>query len=254
MPPKSKSSKKQQLEISGDNKDSKISLTPTSDTVSAPAAVSVSDTTQDTVSTQDVVVAPTKSIKNKNISHADIVTLLEQQIEIGENESKRLKDNIKQLKDIRKLISKADQHQQKKSKNKTKVERKPTGFARPRGLSDEMLHFLTDTAKITEIEVNRKDEDISSVKIENGCKLARNELTKALCQHFKNTGMIKDDKDKRKIFLDQSTQKLFRINTEDFKKSGGVLSDDNEPIITYFNLQTYLPIHCLKDQIETQSA
>ena len=189
-----------------------------------------------------------KSQKNRyrQLNYDEIMTLIDDHINQNDNEKNRLKESTRSLKEIKKFLLKTDQHQ-KKIKQKPKVNRKPTGFARPRGISDEMLDFLTNTAKINEIVVNRKDEPVSTIKIEPGCKLARNELTKVLCYHFKNNNMRKDPSDQRKIYLDQATSKLFRIDVDKFR-SDGKLSENGEAIITYFDLQKYLPIHCTKDE------
>ena len=58
--------------------------------------------------------------------------------------------------------------------------------------------------------------------------------------------MRKNDLDKRDIHLDQETTKLFGIDVSQFEKTGGRLSETREPIITYFDLQKYLPRHCGK--------
>lgn len=184
--------------------------------------------------------------RSRQLNYDEIMTLIDDHITQNDNDKNRLKESTRSLKEIKKFLLKTDQHQ-KKIKQKPKVNRKPTGFARPRGISDEMLDFLTNTAKINEIVVNRKDEPVSTIKIEPGCKLARNELTKVLCYHFKNNNMRKDPSDQRKIYLDQATSKLFRIDVDKFR-SDGKLSDNGEAIITYFDLQKYLPIHCTKDE------
>jgi len=187
--------------------------------------------------------------KMKQLTYEEILGLIDSQITHNEDEKSRLKESSRVLREVRKYITRADQ-QQKKTKTKPKVARKPTGFARPRGLSHEMINFLNN-AGIKEIPVKRKDDSVDAAKtvnIEEGCKLARNELTKALCDHFKNNKMRKDPNDQRKIYLDEETRKLFRIDLAEFRENGGTVSEENEPIITYFDLQKYLPIHCIKDK------
>lgn len=63
--------------------------------------------------------------------------------------------------------------------------------------------------------------------------MSRVRLTMALIAIFKNN-MIKDATDRRKIFLDEATVKLFQIDIDEFRSKGGQVSDDNEPIMTYF--------------------
>jgi hypothetical protein len=127
-----------------------------------------------------------------------------------------------------------------------KPQRKPRGFALPSLISDEMVDYLVKTANITQIERKIGDQPACPVKIESGCLLARNELTSALCVHFRTSLMRKNDADKRDIHLDEKTTKLFGIDKEKFAETGGRLSASGEPIITYFDLQKYLPKHCGK--------
>jgi hypothetical protein len=140
----------------------------------------------------------------------------------------------------------------KKERNE-KPTRKPRGFALPSPISNEMVDYLNNVANITEVE--RKIPDLSSpdqpptivmVKLEYGCTLARNELTSALCNHFRNAEMRKNDLDKRDIHLDKKTVELFGIDPKQFEETGGRISEGGEPIITYFDLQKYLPRHCGK--------
>ena len=124
---------------------------------------------------------------------------------------------------------------------------KPRGFAVPSPISQEMVQYLINEAKITSIERKIGDTSMGQIRIESGCSLARNELTAALCQHFKNSGMRKSSNDKRDIYLDKATSKLFAIDASKFAQEGGRLSESGEPIITYFDLQKYLPRHCGKN-------
>lgn len=133
----------------------------------------------------------------------------------------------------------------KKEKNE-KPARKPRGFALPSPISDEMMNYLVNEAKITSINRKINDQTTCPIKIEHGRSLARNELTSALCNHFRNSAMRKNELDKRDIHLDEKTTKLFGIDPKKFAEGGGRLSAKGEPIITYFDLQKYLPRHCGK--------
>jgi hypothetical protein len=133
----------------------------------------------------------------------------------------------------------------KKEKNE-KPARKPRGFALPSPISNEMVDYLVKEAGITQIERKINDQASCPVKIEYGCLLARNELTSALCNHFRTSLMRKNEADKRDIHLDDKTTKLFGIDKQKFVETGGRLSATGEPIITYFDLQRYLPKHCGK--------
>lgn len=147
------------------------------------------------------------------------------------------KSGKKEIKDLNLRI--------KKEKNE-KPTRKPRGFALPSPISNEMVDYLVKIAGITHIDRKVNDQTTTPVKIEYGCLLARNELTSALCNHFRSSLMRKNDADKRDIHLDDKTTKLFGINKEKFVEAGGRLSSTGEPIITYFDLQKYLPKHCGK--------
>ena len=150
------------------------------------------------------------------------------------------RETQKSVKNEMRLIS----HQIHKDKSDNLV-RKPRGFALPSPVSEAMVDYLVNVAKITEIERKVAGQDPIIIKIENGCKLARNELTSALCTHFRQAMMRKNDADKREIYLDQITAQLFGIDPKTFEQKGGHLSPSGEPIITYFDLQKYLPKHCV---------
>ena len=139
-------------------------------------------------------------------------------------------------------------NQVKKQKGE-QPKRKPRGFALPSPISNEMIDYLLNTAKISKVDRKVGDKVIGHVVIENGCSLARNEITSALCQHFRDSGMRKNDEDHRDIHLDEATTKLFGIDIEKFGEEGGRISPNKEPIITYFDLQKYLPKHCGKNAI-----
>lgn len=130
-----------------------------------------------------------------------------------------------------------------------KPRRKPRGFALPSLISQEMVDYLLNETKISYVDRKIEGQVIGQIKIETGCTLARNELTAALCQHFVNRGMRKNEQDKRKIYLDQATVILFGIDKDQFIKDGGQLSANGEVIITYFELQKYLPRHCGKKAV-----
>ena len=212
-----------------------------------PAVVAPESTVQEAHSENDEADTKKSKGKGKQPSYEEILSLIDTEISHNDEVKSRLKESNKVMRELRKYICRSDQ-QQKKVNVKPKQSRKPTGFAKPRGLSDEMINFLNQNVGIGELAVSRKDDPTTSVKIEKGVKLARNELTKALCDHFKNSNMRKDPEDQRKLYLNEATRKLFRIDLGEFKKNGGTVSDNNEAVITYFDLQKYLPVHCLKDE------
>jgi len=121
----------------------------------------------------------------------------------------------------------------------TKKERKPTGFACPRAISDSLVIYLREQVGLDELTVNRSGQE-QTVLIKPGCQLARNEVTRVLHQHFKQLGLLKDKSNKRKIYLDQTTTELFQIDLEDHVLKGHEVSPEGEPIITIFQFQSYL--------------
>lgn len=142
-----------------------------------------------------------------------------------------------------------DLRNQVKKQKGDKPKRKPRGFALPSPISTEMLNYLLNVAKITHVDRKINNEVVGQIKLEPGCSLARNELTSALCEHFRLSGMRKNDLDHRKIYLDATTTKLFGIDPKKFAEAGGLISESGEPIITYFDLQKYLPRHCGKNAL-----
>lgn len=96
-------------------------------------------------------------------------------------------------------------------KNKSDKPRPLSGFAVPSALTDELYDFL---------------------KIQRGALVPRKDVTKLINEYIKDNS-CRDEKDKRKIVPDAALKKLFRS------------SDDDK--ITYFNLQTYMKHHYIKN-------
>lgn len=99
-----------------------------------------------------------------------------------------------------------------KSKNKSNMESRPlSGFAMPSLLSKELYSFLN---------------------IEEGTRIPRKDVTRKLNEYIKEHN-LRDEKDKRRITPDTALMKIF-----------GCKETDN---VTYFNLQTYMKHHFIKD-------
>lgn len=99
-----------------------------------------------------------------------------------------------------------------KSKNKSNMENRPlSGFAMPSLLSKELYSFLN---------------------IEEGTRIPRKDVTRKLNEYIKEHN-LRDEKDKRRITPDAALMKIF-----------GCKETDN---VTYFNLQTYMKHHFIKD-------
>lgn len=100
----------------------------------------------------------------------------------------------------------------KKSKYvKSNEDRPLSGFAMPSLLSDELYEFLN---------------------LEKGVKVPRKDVTRMMNEYIK-TNSLRDEEDKRNITPDKKLHKIFN-------------STDNDKI-TYFNLQTYMKHHFIKE-------
>ena len=91
------------------------------------------------------------------------------------------------------------------------ADRKPSGFARPSELSDELCDFL---------------------QVERGSAMARTIVTRMICKHIKDNG-LNDAENKRCIDF---TKPL----AADLK---GLLRPEAGAVVTFFNLQRYLKHH-----------
>jgi chromatin remodeling complex protein RSC6 len=96
-------------------------------------------------------------------------------------------------------------------KNKSDKPRPLSGFAVPSALTDELYDFLN---------------------IQKGQLVPRKDVTKMINDYIKDNS-CRDEKDKRKIVPDAALKKLFKSSEDD--------------MITYFNLQTYMKHHYIKN-------
>lgn len=100
----------------------------------------------------------------------------------------------------------------KKSKYvKSNDDRPLSGFAMPSLLSDELYEFLN---------------------LEKGVKVPRKDVTRMMNEYIKTNG-LRDENDKRNIKPDSKLHKIFNSTDKDE--------------ITYFNLQTYMKHHFIKE-------
>lgn len=161
------------------------------------------------------------------------------------------KNTISQVKELQTAINRRhrDLSSKVKKQKSVKTKRKPTGFAKPDKISQELLDYLTNVAGLTNIE--RIDpstkEVLATIPLVSGCLLTRNEVIKALSDYFKKTGFRKNKFDQRKIYLDTLTTELLDIDIDQFKRDGNTISKDGEPIITYQDLQKLIVHHCGKN-------
>jgi len=119
---------------------------------------------------------------------------------------KRLhKRSIRQLKEAERNSRK---RRRKRGPNDPK--RKPSGFAKPSPISDELCDFLGKT---------------------RGTEMARTEVTKFLTQYIKNNN-LQDQQNRRRILCDSALANLLSVGPDDE--------------VTYFNLQKYMKPHFFK--------
>ena len=121
------------------------------------------------------------------------ITNLQQQIRAIEKNVK------KQMNGLKKEIT--------KNKNKNKGNRKPSGFAKPSKVTNELCEFM-----------NKKD----------GTEIARTEVTKALCNYIKEHNL--ENKDNSKIISPDNKLKM-------------LLGIEEGQELTYFTIQKFMNKH-----------
>lgn len=102
-----------------------------------------------------------------------------------------------------------------KTKNKSKRQnRKPSGFAKPSALTEDMTQFLG------------LDKDV---------EIARNEVTKLINKYIVDNN-LRNEQDKRKIQPDKKLAKLLNFDV------------NGDEQLSYFNLQKYIKHHFVKTE------
>ncbi len=97
-------------------------------------------------------------------------------------------------------------------KKKSSIKRKPSGFAVPSSISDELCKFMEK---------------------EPNTKIARTEVTQFIIQYIKDNSL--QYKENKKIIIpDSKLSKLLGIENE------------NETVVTYFNIQRFMNKHFIK--------
>ena len=126
----------------------------------------------------------------------------------------QLKDVHVEVKTLQKNYSKVLKDHNKIILKKKKVDRKPSGFAKPSRISEEMATFLS---------LNPLEE------------IPRNQVTKLINQYIiKND--LRNSEDKRQIQPNDELSKLLNLT-----------GDEN---LSYFNLQKYMKHHFIKNSVE----
>ncbi len=122
-----------------------------------------------------------------------------------------------QVRELEKRVKKELKMVEKVQKKKIeKQPRKPSGFAKPSKVSNELCNFLQKPI---------------------GTELARTEVTKAIIQYIKDNGLQEQgEKTKNKIVPDEKLRQLLGLTTE-------------ESHITYFSIQKHMNKHFIQEQI-----
>ena len=126
-----------------------------------------------------------------------LITLKQFKKDINKLNNDVIKLREKNVKQIRKI--------QKKNANKKK--RKPSGFAKPLSVTDDLCSFMG------------KD---------SGTKIARTEVTQYLIKYIKDNN-LQNNENKKNIIPDKKLKKLLKLKKKDE--------------LTYFNLQKYMNVH-----------
>lgn len=123
------------------------------------------------------------------------------------NELKTIQTEVKL---VQKNYNKVVKDHNKIVNKKKKTGRKPSGFAKPSQITNEMSDFLG---------------------LEKGVEIARNEVTSLINKYIVDNN-LRNEEDKRKILPDKKLSKLLN------------LKGDEE--LSYFNLQRYMKHHFIK--------
>ncbi|QOI90233.1 hypothetical protein QKU58_gp098 [Pyramimonas orientalis virus] len=127
--------------------------------------------------------------------------------------NKELKDLVNVGKSLEKDFNNIVKVMSKKQKKSSTEKRHPSGFAVPYKLSEELYKFLN---------------------INVGEKVPRNDVTRMINEYIK-TNDLRDATDKRIIIPNKELHKIFNSSTSDS--------------ITYFNLQSYIKHHFIKEKV-----
>lgn len=134
------------------------------------------------------------------------------ELKVFSSELRALKKEVMTLEKEKDKLSKS-----KKKKRESSGDKKPSGFAVPQPISDELAEFLG---------------------LEKGVNIARTEVTKHLTTYIKEND-LKDPENKRNIVLTSDAGKKLKAILSPL-----VDPDTNEPVqLSYFNLQRYIKHH-----------
>lgn len=172
------------------------------------------------------IIISTKRKMTDNLQAENIVSTSEALADLMEEWDitlKNFKEHLITLKKLKKEVVYLERQLKKKTKKKKVVvnteNKKPSGFAVPTPISDDLADFLG---------------------LERGSDVARTTVTKLINRYITDNN-LKDPNNKRNILLNgKEGEKLAKI------LSPLVDQDGNEVDLSYFNIQRYIKHHFLK--------
>lgn len=156
-----------------------------------------------------------KNIITNTVDESSSSITLKNEFDVLLNSLSSFKSQITALqnrvKGVEKMVRKEMKSLERKIiKSKNKGSRKPSGFAVPTQISNELCKFMN---------------------VDEGAKLARTEVTQYIISYIKDK-KLQDTKNGRKIKPDKALKSLLNVKNED---------------LTYFNLQKYMNKHFVKE-------
>ena len=184
---------------------------PTAVVEDVPVVADKSSSATEKVTT--VSVAEETVVEEENNPVSVYVSKLNNYVDRISSMNKELKELVNVGKSLEKDFNNIVKVMSKKNKKTSSEKRHPSGFAVPYKLSDELYVFLS---------------------IDKGEKVPRNDVTRMINEYIKENG-LRDTKDKRIIMPNTELHQIFNSTPSDS--------------ITYFNLQSYIKHHFIKEKI-----
>ena len=149
----------------------------------------------------------------ENMDETPIETQFKELLISLTEQKNQILDTISKVKQLHKTCTKELKNKKTKKTSVPNKKRAPSGFTKPIKLSEELCEFIGK---------------------QNGTEMARTEVTKLLSIYIKENN-LQLEQDKRKIVPDKKLSKLLKCG-----------DTDN---VTYFNLQTWMKPHYIKETI-----
>jgi chromatin remodeling complex protein RSC6 len=187
---------------------------PTEVVVEKPVTTPTVETTDGSATNEDL--GKNDAVENPVTTFHTRLTSYQDRVQ---NITKTMKELVNEGKTLEKEFNSLMKQMTKKTKMvKSNEDRPLSGFAMPSLLSDEMYEFLN---------------------LEKGTKVPRKNVTKMINEYIKDNS-LRDESDKRKIRPNKQLHQIFKSSDADQ--------------ITYFNLQSYMKHHFIKDSAAVKAA